>query len=282
MNILTFDIEEWFHILDNKSTKTVNEWINYETRIYRNMDKIFKILDDNNLKATFFIVGWIAKKYPKIIKKIDENGYQIGSHTYLHQLMYEQSPSEIDFDIKKSISVLEDLTGKKVTSFRAPGFSITEKNKWVFEILAENGISHDCSIFPASRAHGGFSSYGAAKPSLIKINGKFIKEFPVNANSILGKSFIFSGGGYFRFFPYYFIKKWTRKTEYIMSYFHPRDFDPNQPVIRELPLYRKFKSYVGLKNCYSKLENWIQDFNFIDLRTADNCIDWDNAPIIRL
>ena len=127
MKILTFDIEEWFHILDNYSTKKELQWIKYEERIYRNMDKIFGLLHDNKLKATFFVVGWIAEKYPSIIKKIDNLGHEIGSHTHYHQLMYNQSKSQIEKDLKKSISTLENITGKKVKYFRAPGFSITEK-----------------------------------------------------------------------------------------------------------------------------------------------------------
>ena len=120
-----------------------------------NMDKIFRFLEESNLKATFFIVGWIAEKYPNIIKKIDFLGHEIGSHTHMHQLMYQQSKKQIEDDLKKSIYTLEALTGKKIRAFRAPGFSIKESNKMVFEILAENGITHDCSVFPANRAHGG-------------------------------------------------------------------------------------------------------------------------------
>ena len=282
VNILTFDIEEWFHILDNPSTKTVKEWSNYESRIHSNMDRIFDLLAKSNQKATFFVVGWIAEKYPEVVKKIDSNGYEIGSHTYMHQLMYEQNKAEVQEDLQKSILILESITGKKVKSFRAPGFSITEKNKWVFEILAENGITHDSSIFPAGRAHGGFPSYAKAEPSIIDLNGYQIKEFPINTASILNKKWIFSGGGYFRLTPYNMIKYWTKSSEYIMTYFHPRDFDPDQPMIKELSLSRKFKSYVGLSSCMNKLEKWTSEFQFTDLRGADKSINWSKVPILKL
>ena len=282
MKILTFDIEEWFHILDNDSTKTLKEWSNFESRIHSNMDKIFDLLDKSNLKATFFVVGWIAKKYPEIIKRIDSFGSEIGSHTNMHQLMYEQSRGEVKKDLHQSIDILQSITGKKVTSFRAPGFSITEKNKWVLEVLAENGITQDSSIFPAGRAHGGFPSYSTAKPSIIEINGYKLKEFPINTASILSKKWIFSGGGYFRLTPYSLINYWSKSSDYIMTYFHPRDFDPNQPVIKELSLSRKFKSYVGLSNCMHKLEKWTTDFKFTDLDGADKSIDWSNTPVIKL
>lgn len=282
MKILTFDIEEWFHILDNDSTKTLREWSNFESRIHTNMDKIFDLLEKSNLKATFFVVGWIAEKYPEIIKKIDSFGSELGSHTNMHQLMYEQNRAEVKEDLLKSIDILQSITGKKVTSFRAPGFSITEKNKWVLEVLAENGITHDSSIFPAGRAHGGFPSYSIAEPSIIELNGYKLKEFPINTASILSKKWIYSGGGYFRLTPYSLIKYWSKSSNYIMTYFHPRDFDPGQPIIKELSLSRKFKSYVGLSNCMHKLEKWTTDFKFTDLEEADKSIDWSNAPRIKL
>lgn len=282
MKILTFDIEEWFHILDNDSTKTLKEWSNFESRIHSNMDKIFDLLEKSNLKATFFVVGWIAEKYPEIINRIDDFGSEIGSHTNMHQLMYEQNRAEVKEDLEKSIDILQSITGKKVTAFRAPGFSITEKNKWVLEVLAENGITHDSSIFPSGRAHGGFPSYSTSKPSIIELNGHKLKEFPINTASILSKKWIYSGGGYFRLTPYSFINYWSKSSDYIMTYFHPRDFDPDQPVIKELSLSRKFKSYVGLSNCMYKLEKWTTDFKFTDLEGADKSIDWSNAPIIKL
>lgn len=282
MNILTFDIEEWFHILDNESTRTYNEWNNYESRIYSNMEIIFEFLKSSDLKATFFVVGWIAEKYPDIIKKISNSGFEVGSHTNMHQLMYNQTKKEIEEDLKISIDTIESLIGKKVTSFRAPGFSITEKNKWVFYILAENGITHDSSIFPAGRAHGGFSSYPKQKPCIIEINGFKIKEFPINTYSFMGMKWIFSGGGYFRITPYCLVKKLTSNSDYVMTYFHPRDFDVSQPIIEELSLARKFKSYVGIKGCINKLQKWTNDFPFIDLDTADKMIDWSNVPVVKL
>lgn len=282
MKILTFDIEEWFHILGNRSTKSESQWISYEVRIHSNMDRIFSFLKEYDLKATFFVVGWIAEKYPEVIKKIDALGFEIGSHTHMHQLMYEQSKDEVEEDITRSISTLENLTGKKVNSFRAPGFSITRENKWVFEVLYENGITQDCSVFPAGRAHGGLPTYGEAVPSRLRYNGIELKEYPVNTTSVLGKKLIFSGGGYFRVAPYSLIKRWSTSSKYIMTYFHPRDFDSGQPMISELSLVRKYKSYVGINSCMSKLEKWVSDFDFIDLKTADKLINWNETPIVEL
>lgn len=282
MNILTFDIEEWFHLLDNESTKTTMEWANYESRIHQNMERIFSVLDTVNTKASFFIVGWIAEKYPEVVNEICKRGYEIGSHTTFHQLVYEQNREEFFQDVNRSIKTLEDIAGKKVKMFRAPGFSITEENKWAFEVLYELGIEIDSSVFPTGRAHGGMPSYGVAEPSILKYNGIQLKEFPVNTHSFMRKEFIYSGGGYFRLIPYTLLKNWTAKDDYVMSYIHPRDLDPQQPIINELTLSRKFKSYVGLKTAQTKLEKWLSDFEFTDIATANKEIDWDIVKIVNL
>lgn len=274
MKILTFDIEEWFHILDNSSTKNVESWNKYEVRIFENTDRILNFLSKKNLKATFFILGWIAEKYPAVVKKIDKLGHEIGSHTHYHQLMYEQNKSQVHFDLEKSIQTLENITGKKVTFFRAPGFSITEKNKWVFESLIENGITHDSSIFPTSRLHGGFPRFNNSTPTLINFKGAQLKEFPINTYSLLNQKIVYSGGGYFRICPYPLLRYFTKRSDYVMTYFHPRDFDSNQPMIHELPTRRKLKSYVGLKSSLRKLDKWTSDFQFFDLTTFDQTIDW--------
>lgn len=281
MNILTFDVEDWFHILDHKSTKTEKEWINFPSRIYDNMEKVFKILDQTNTKASFFVLGWIANKYPNIVKEIKDRGYEIGSHTHLHQLAYDQNRNEFYQDVERSIKTLEDITGDKVNMFRAPGFSITEKNKWAFEVLYELGIEIDSSIFPSSRAHGGMPTFKGTEPSILKYNGVLMKEFPISSSKIFGKTTVFSGGGYFRLFPYFLIKELTKKSDYNMTYFHPRDFDIGQPVISDLSKIRKFKSYVGINGAEAKLQNWLLDFNFIDISEANNNINW-NKKIIKL
>jgi polysaccharide deacetylase family protein (PEP-CTERM system associated) len=156
MNILTFDIEEWFHcdfISDSSS------WIKYETRIYKNVDLILEHLSSKNQKATFFILGWIADRYPDVVKKIKEENHEIGCHSYFHGLVHQMSKQDFFNDTEKAIKKTEDIIGEKVNIYRAPGFSITENTPWAFEILAKLGIEYDCSIFPASHDYGGFPSF---------------------------------------------------------------------------------------------------------------------------
>lgn len=282
MKILTFDIEDWFHILENDHNANLSNWNKFESRLENNLNKILFMLERKNQKATFFCLGWIAEKYPKLIQKIDEMGFEIGSHSNLHILAYEQNKSQFRKDLIDSINSIENITNKKVKYYRAPGFSLIEKNKWVFEELINQGIEIDCSIFPASRAHGGFRNFPSNKPALVSFNSQLIKEFPINTFKIFGKSIIFSGGGYFRLMPYPIIKELTNKSDYIMSYFHPRDFDQYQPIIKTLTPFRKFKSYVGLNSSLSKLERLLEQFKFIDLKEANKKIFWEKEQPINL
>ena len=282
MNVLTFDVEEWFHLLECDDTSTETQWENFEVRIHRNVDRILQILEETNTKATFFIIGWIAKTYPEVVKRIADK-YQIGCHTMNHQLVWQQTPSEFRTDVETGIKMLEDITGKKVNAFRAPGFSIRETEGWAFEVLHELGVEYDSSVFPAVHAHGGMPSFGNAVPSIIQYGGVEMKEFPVGFKTIMGKNLVFSGGGYFRFFPYSLIRHWHSEAEdYLLAYLHPRDLDPGQPVIKSLPLSRKFRSDVGLKSCERKFNRWLHDFSFIDIATANEMIDWTSVPRRRL
>lgn len=282
MNILTFDVEEWFHLLDFDATKTEVQWKNYEVRIYENMERIFRILEDTNTKATFFVIGWVAKTYPDVVKKIAEK-YQIGCHTMNHQLVWQQSREEFRQDVEMGVKMLEDITGKKVECFRAPGFSIRESEAWAFEILSDLGIKYDSSIFPAHHAHGGMPTFPKAMPTILTYQGMELKEFPVCFKTILGKHLVFSGGGYFRLFPYPLIRTWSKESgDYLLSYIHPRDLDGGQPILEGLPLSRRFKSYVGLKGAEAKLRRWLGEFSFVDIASADKSVDWDKAQRFEL
>lgn len=314
MNILTFDVEEWFHLLDFDATRNEEQWKNYEVRIYENVDRILDILESTDTKATFFIIGWVAKTYPDVVKKIAAK-YQIGSHTMSHQLVWQQKPEEFREDVSSSIKLLQDITGQPVECFRAPGFSIRESEAWAFDTLGELGIKYDCSVFPAHHAHGGMAVYGSPVPSLIKHGETVMKEFPVTTKTVMGKKIIFSGGGYFRLVPYPLIKSWsaecangyknhmvpllwrdkegqvmmgndglpvTRDVGYLLSYIHPRDLDGGQPMLEGLPMKRKFKSYVGLKGAAEKLRQYLRDFKFMDVKTAAENICWEKVPVVEL
>lgn len=280
MNILTFDIEDWYNC--DFITPDLN-WDKYEVRIYKGVEQLLQELDSRKIKATFFCLGWIAEKHPEVIRWIHKNGHHVGCHSYQHELAFRFDRQGFRKDTEKAKKLIEDLIGERINAYRAPGFSITEKNTWSLEVLAELGFEYDCSIFPAPHDYGGFTSYGKAEPAVLKLsNGHQIKEFPMNTRHILGRNLVFSGGGFFRFYPYFLIKDWAQDSPYLMTYFHTRDFDPGQPMIDSLPPMRKFKSYVGLSAAFAKFQNLLNDFEFVSVDDANNQMNWGTARVLQL
>lgn len=278
---MTVDLEDWFHILDNKDTVLESQWLKLEPRIHENTDRLLKLLHKHNQKATFFILGWIAKQYPSLIQKICSNGHDIACHSNLHQLVYTQTPEVFERDLVNALDEIENACGERPTAYRAPGFSITKNSTWALEILAKQGIIVDCSIFPSNRAHGGISSFPIASPCRIKIsNGAELKCLPMNTITILGKRVVFSGGGYFRLTPQTLLRHFFKNEPYVMTYFHPRDFDPDQPMVPGISKYRQFKSYVGLNTAHDKLDCILGENNFITVSDSVAQLDWPNFPEI--
>ena len=157
--------EDWFHIIQ-KYPDDILKSDNYEVRIHNGMDRIFKVLQDNNISATFFVLGYIARKHPEIVKRIHELGYEVAVHSDMHKAAYRQNREEYKNDLISAIDSLEHIIGEKILSYRAPGFSIKKQNVWVFDILQELGLKYDASIFPAIRDHGGFDDFAESKPQL--------------------------------------------------------------------------------------------------------------------
>ena len=280
MNILTFDVEDWYNCDTNI---TDINWDKYEVRIYEGVERILQELANRNLRATFFCLGWIAEKHPNVIRSIHAQGHNIGCHSYQHELSFRFDRFGFKQDTEKSKKLIEDLIGESINAFRAPGFSITPKNIWSLEVLTELGFEYDCSISPTWQNYGDFTSYGIAEPAILKLpNGNKIKEFPLNFQNLMGKNLVFSGGGFFRFLPYWFIKHWASRSLYMMTYFHTRDFDPDQPMIDSLPPMRKFKSYVGLSTSFAKFQKLLNDFDFVSVEAADKLIDWNTIRVIEL
>tara|TARA_Y100001970_G_C14170225_1_gene823708 strand:- start:59 stop:922 length:864 start_codon:yes stop_codon:yes gene_type:complete len=282
MKILSFDIEDWFNLLEHPSTDDINNWSKFDSRVKKSTDAILEVLNEYNISASFFILGWVAENQPEVVKKIHDSGHHIGTHSYAHKVAYSQSREEFEKDLKKSISLLEDLIGKKIDSYRAPGFSITAQNMWAYEVLHENGIIYDSSIFPSARYHGGFKNFPTKKPFKLNVNGETIYSFPLNTKSFLNFEFVYSGGGYFRLLPKNIINKFLKEDDYVMTYFHPRDFDFEQPVMDNLSLFRRFKSYYGIKGAMDKLKYVLSENHFISMMQAHKTIDWSKSKTLEL
>ncbi|MFC4726433.1 polysaccharide deacetylase family protein [Glycocaulis abyssi] len=239
---------------------------------------ILEALEQLDQPATFFCLGWIARKFPKEIRKIAELGHEVGSHSMVHSLVYRQTPAAFADEVRESKDLLEQVIGGRVRAYRAPGFSITGATPWAFDILASQGFEIDSSVFPAPRAHGGLPGFDHATPHWIDTPSGALKSFPMNTRKIAGQRLVFTGGGYFRLIPGFLLERWVGDTAYVMTYFHPRDFDPGQPVLEGLSAIRRFKAYVGLRGALPKLERLLERYQFTDLAGADRHVDWAAAP----
>lgn len=270
-NVLTFDIEDWFHILDLPGDKNIGKWSEYESRVEQNTFKILTILQRYKVKATFFILGWIAEKYPNLIKEIQNQHHEIGSHGYSHQLINTLSKQEFREDLLKSQDVIGNFTGKQPLSYRGPGFSITPENKWIFEVIVECGFKYDSSIYPGRHGHGGYPLF-TSEPVIIKFNksNRELFEFPVSVGKVFGKKMCFSGGGYLRLLPYMIIKKkfneFNASNKPVMVYLHPRDIDPDGPHL-QMPINRRFKCYVNVSSTEKKLNRLLINYDFTSIES---------------
>lgn len=283
MNILSFDIEDWW-VYERYQLGSKLNWL---PRLDNYLARILDLLDKRGLKATFFVLGEVAKSNPDVVKRIDTCGHHIGCHSFSHSFLGNVTPDEVMKDTKMALDVIENCIGRKVNAYRAPAFSITEQNKYVLAVLAECGIKYDCSIFPATRSYGGFPTYKIKEPAVVEIDGYLIKEFPMAPANILGYDIVYSGGGYFRLFPYWKIKSLTEKSGYVMTYFHIKDFDKHQKRVYtslegEPALIRYIKRYCGLSKSFFKFNHYISDFQFVSVEEADRLINWDNQPRVRL
>lgn len=283
MRILTVDVEDWFHILDNEATRSQENWLSFPSRVEAQTSRLLDLFDRYRCGATFFVLGFIAREYPQLVLEISRRGYEIATHGDAHELVYRQTPYAFEADL---VSSLEAITASGVSTpraYRAPGFSITSEALWSFDVLGRNGIEVDASIFAAKRAHGGLPGFTNAGPCSIETSSGYrLRSFPMNVARIGSKPFVFSGGGYFRLAPYLLLHHLFTHHNYVMTYFHPRDFDPGQPVVPGLNSVRKFKSYVGLHGAFKKLERLLGAFEFISLGQAEAMIDWEAAPVISL
>lgn len=291
MNILTFDIEEWY--INQQRNGPSEKYAEYD----RYLDAILNKLDERNIKATFFCVGEMGRLFPEIIKKIHQRSHEIGCHSNIHTWLNKMTEAECHEDTHCAVDSLEQCISEKVKSYRAPAFSIGENNKWAFEILAENGIERDASIFPAVRDFGGFQKFGQKEPCVVEYNGIKLKEFPVCTTKVLGKEIAYSGGGYFRLFPFSFVKGQIAKSEYAMCYFHISDLVPESAKVKTKEEYeayykekgtlkarysRYLKANLGKKNAFEKMLHLIDKLDFINLQRADSVIDWNTSTMVKL
>ena len=292
MNILSFDIEEWYIEKAYFGGKT-SKYDEYDHLL----DELLSKLAETHLIGTFFCVGKLASDFPHVVKKIAEAGHEIGCHSNTHQWLNKMTYQEAMEDTHAAVDALEQCIGAKIKSYRAPAFSIGGENKWAFEVLAANGITRDASVFPASRDFGGFPEFTKMEPTVLQYNGVDLHEFPIVTAKVFGKDIAYSGGGYFRFFPYGFVEKEMKRSPYSMTYFHLGDLNPvfsgvltkemfehyfDEPGTLKARYMRYIKTNLGVKNNKNKLFKLLGQMSFINLAEAEKMIDWTTAPSLMI
>lgn len=271
-NYLTIDVEDYFQVSAFEKKINPDEWAQFESRVSNNTENILSILHNHNVKATFFIVGWIAEKYPELVKKISSSGHEIGCHSYKHQRIHTLSKQAFKEDTKRSKEILEDITGQQVFGYRAPSYTITKKTIWALDILTELGFTYDSSIFPIYH-----DTYGIpdAPRFPYKHDGLELYEYPISTALILGRKVPVAGGGYFRLFPYWFTKTALRsinnkERQPFVFYIHPWEIDPHQPRIENIPLKSRFRHYNNLHKTQERFTKLLTDFQFSSFQTEKN------------
>ena len=258
-SIFSVDVEDWFHILDVPSAPKINEWNALPSCVERNFRKLLAVFDGTGVRTTCFFLGYVAERFPQLVKEACDAGHEIASHGYGHQLVYSMAPQEFLEDVKKSKGILEDTIGQPVLGYRAPGFSMTDDTPWFIDKLLEAGYLYDSSVFPAPRSHGGLNT-SEYSPYLTK---EGLLEFPITVTRVMGQALCFFGGGYLRLFPYWVVRHMCRNVlgerRPVIFYIHPREIDPNHPRLR-LSWSRRFKSYINIRTTEKKILRILREF----------------------
>ncbi|MBI5739837.1 MAG: polysaccharide deacetylase family protein [Nitrospirae bacterium] len=269
--LLSIDVEDWFHLIGagldyqfRTSPGGHEVWSNFKERIIPNTHWVLDLLDVYRIKATFFILGWVAEQHPDLVREIHRRGHEIASHSYWHKLINIQSPSEFRGDLRRSLDVVQDITGEKVLGFRASTASITD---WALDILAEQGLHYDSSLFPVSYhdVYGKIKGTNDALPIEKLPNGLWEVKF--STLPVRKKQLPWSGGGYFRLLPYQVFRKGMRrilaKRGVFMFYIHPWELDSKPPPLPNLKTIYRLRRYVFIKRTRSRFKQLLNEFNFI-------------------
>lgn len=264
-NAMTIDVEDYFQVSAFASHISRDSWPSLPCRVEANIDRILALLDAAGIKATFFTLGWIAERYPAMVRSIVEHGHELASHGYAHQRASDQSKEEFSDDVGRSKALLEDIGGQPVLGYRAPSFSIGSGNLWALDVLKQAGYRYSSSIYPVRHDHYGmpdaprFAFYPNGEDGLL--------ELPITTVRLMQRNLPAGGGGYFRFFPYA-MSRWLMQRvndsdrQSAIFYFHPWEVDPDQPRQENISLKTRFRHYVNLDRMETRLKALTRDFQW--------------------
>ncbi|HEX8011829.1 MAG TPA: XrtA system polysaccharide deacetylase [Casimicrobiaceae bacterium] len=263
VNALTIDVEDYFHVSAFAAHIPRSEWDHRPCRIEQNVDRVLAMLDDAAVHATFFTLGWVAERYPALIRRIGEGGHELASHGFAHHRATEQKEGEFLADISLAKAVLEDVGGREVKGYRAPSFSVGPANAWAFDCIAAAGYRYSSSLYPIRHDHYGVPD----APRFAHEVGPRLLEVPIATVRLFSANWPAGGGGYFRLLPYP-VSCWSlRRINAVdrrpaMFYFHPWELDPEQPRIDGVKAKTRFRHYVNLERMGPRLRRLLEDFRW--------------------
>ncbi|MDB5799390.1 MAG: polysaccharide deacetylase [Rhodocyclales bacterium] len=263
INALTVDVEDYFQVSALAPHFPRSGWDNVPCRVEKNVDRILATLHEYGAKATFFTLGWLAERYPKLVRLIVMEGHELASHGYGHERATDQSRGAFLADIQLAKAVLEDIGGVEVRGYRAPSFSFSDENPWAHECLHEIGYAYSSSVYPVVHDHYGMPD----SPRFPYLHDSGVVEIPVTTARVMGRNWPAGGGGYFRFLPYgasrWMIKRVNKADgKPAIFYFHPWEIDPEQPRVEAASAKTRFRHYVNLDKTQSRLEFLLRDFQW--------------------
>jgi polysaccharide deacetylase family protein (PEP-CTERM system associated) len=263
-NAMTVDVEDYFQVQAFAGQIDRRDWNDFPCRVERNTDKVLDLFARHDVTATFFTLGWVAERYPRLIRRIVDDGHELASHGYDHYRVSEQSPEDFRSDIRRTKRLLEDIGGCPVQGYRAASFSIGAKNLWALDVLAEEGYRYSSSIYPI--AHDLYGMPEAPRFAFRPRNHAFV-EIPMTTLRAYGRNFPCSGGGYFRLLPYA-VSRWAMRRvnrdegQACVFYFHPWEVDPDQPRPPGAPLKSRIRHYVNLGRMEDRLGRLLSEFSW--------------------
>lgn len=267
VHALSIDVEDYFQVAALAKVVKPADWDAMPSRVEANTEALLHLFERKGVKATFFVLGWVAERHPKLIRQLADHGHEIASHGYSHQLIYNQTREVFTEETHRSKALLEDIIQQPVTGYRAASYSITHRSLWALDVLTELGFTWDSSIFPIRHDNYGIPGSPREPYLLQAANGHTLREFPLTTAQVMGVSIPAAGGGYFRQFPYPIFRQLFRQasqggTVPQMFYLHPWEIDPDQPRFNAASWFSRFRHYTNLDRCYARLERLLDDFQF--------------------
>jgi polysaccharide deacetylase family protein (PEP-CTERM system associated) len=272
INAMTIDVEDYFHVAALSKSVSRDDWDGMEYRVEASTRRLLNVFADTGTKATFFVLGWVAKKSPHLVREIEAAGHEIASHGWSHKLVYNQSRDEFTRETRDSKALLEDITGHAIDGYRASTYSITSRSLWALDVLCDLGFKYDSSIFPIRHDLYGIPD-APRRPGVMRApGGGDILEFPMSVAQIAGFKLPVSGGGYFRLLPYWLTRTGLRQLNNdekrpFVFYLHPWEVDTEQPVLKAKFLSR-FRHYTNLHRTEGRLRRLLGEFRFAPMRNV--------------